>query len=433
MQESEAKASTMRLDFAQALPTLKRACNGKLRTMFLVPILCSGLVTLSAFGRMVPLRDPVDGVLDAELVVIVQRSPLEKPGLFRILEVFLGNKKRDDLINVGDFTLAIVQQYGSPVIEPITEETRILLFLQRKQDSATEWEPTYFKDSFFWVQRPQEVALLRRAAERAVDLRQQWEHAADIVDPKQRVAALWPFLAMPRLGVSFFKHTESELQKAKPPSGEYFAEHLDDMSHNERMSLLPSAGAYGSDMLHEKLKSYLNEQRQRYEQFVAAFGRRPRDIEWNSMPDKIKDVQGELYYGLGGLAKFDDRNDLPYIRRMAIWAAQYHLEQTAEAAVNAFRDMPDRANLPAIQQVLNEFLPDRKPGMWTVVDWDTERALCTHKYLETIPLLAPFVADAQMATEAVGCLQQIVGRDLGQDPKAWMDWYLTTRTRFSTH
>jgi hypothetical protein len=205
------------------------------------------------------------------------------------------------------------------------------------------------------------------------------------------------------------------------------------MSHNERMSLLPGAGAYGSNMLHEKLKNYLNEQQQRYEKFVAASGRRPQDSEWNSMPANVKDIRGETYYGLAGLAKFNDRNDLPYIRRMAIWAAQYHLEQTAEAAINAFRDMPDRANLPAIQQIRNEFLPGRKPGIWTVVDWDTERALCTHNYLETIPLLAPFVADAQMANEAEGCLQQIVGRDLGKDPKAWIDWYTTTRNRSSTH
>jgi hypothetical protein len=191
--------------------------------MCLVAILCSGLVTLSAFGRIVPLKDPVDGVLDAELVVIVQRSPVGQPGLFRILELFLGDKKKDDLIDLGSFELKITQEGGPPAIEPITSETRILLFLQRKQDSSGEWEPTNFKESFFWVQRLQEMPLLKRAAERAVDLRKQWENAANISDQKQRVAALWPFLSMPKYGVSFFQHTESELQKASPAAGEYFA------------------------------------------------------------------------------------------------------------------------------------------------------------------------------------------------------------------
>ena len=50
-------------------------------------------------------------------------------------------------------------------------------------------------------QRSDEVALLRRAAERAVDLRKQWEKSAAISDPKQRVAALWPFLALHTYGV----------------------------------------------------------------------------------------------------------------------------------------------------------------------------------------------------------------------------------------
>ena len=415
---------------ARGTQALKRAAASarKSYTICLLAIVSSSLVALTQFGRIVPIKDPVDGILDAQLVVIVQRSLTREPGLFRILEVFLGDKKLDDSIDLGDFTLSINGPYAPTVTEPITQDTRILLFLQRKQGSNTEWEPTYFKEMFFWVQRPQEVALLRRAAERAVDLRQQWERAANISDPKQRVEALWPFLAMRRYGVSFFKHTESELQKAKPASGEYFAQHFDEMSHNERMSLLPSAGAYGSEMLHEKLRRWLDDQQRRYEQFVAASGRRPRDFEWNSMPDNVKDTSGELYYGLAGLARFGDRNDLPFIRTTALWAVQYHLEQTEEAALDAFRYMPDRANLPVIQQIRKEFLPGRKPGMWTVVDWDTERALCTHKYHETIPLLAPFVADDQMGNEAEGCLQQIVGRDLGRDPQAWVDWFTRQRS-----
>lgn len=392
--------------------------------MRLIAALFASFVTLNAFARLVPHKDPLDGVLDAELVVIVEPSLSGKPGLSRIGEAFLGDMHVGDSIGLGDFKLSITQESGPPIVEPINSTTKILLFLQRVKNSPTLWKPTYFEESYFWVQRAEDVALLRRAAERAIDLRKEWERAANIPDPKQRVAALWPFLSMPKYGVSFFKHTESELQKANPAAGEYFAEHFDDMSHNERMSLLPGAGAYGSERLHEKLRKHLDEQQSLYEQFVAASGKPAKKVEWNSMPENVKDVTGEIYYGLAGLARFHDRDDLPFIRETAVWSAGYHLEQTAEAAVNAFGDMPDRANLLAIDKILEEFLPGRKPGMWSV-DFDAERALCKHKYPETVPLLAPFTADvtSQLAAEAESCLAEIVGRDLGRSPSAWIDWY----------
>ena len=86
--------------------------------------------------------------------------------------------------------------------------------------------------------------------------------------------------------------------------------------------------------------------------------------------------------------------------------------------------MPDRANLPTFEIILKQFLPERKPGVASI-DFDAERALCHHKYQETIPLLAPFTADSvdQLAGEAEFCLAGIVGRDLGRSPGASIDWY----------
>jgi hypothetical protein len=332
--------------------------------------------------------------LDAELVVIARPSLSGKPGIFRIEEVFLGELHAGDSIDLGDFKLSVIQQYGPPKIEPINPATRILFFLQRAKNSATLWKPTYFEESYFWVQRTEDVALLKRAAERAVNLRRDWEKAAATPDPKLRVAELWPFLSLPTYGVSFLQHTESELQKAAPSAGEYFADHLDEMSHNERMSLLPEAGAYGSKKLHDKLRRHLDLQRHIYQEYVTTLGRpHSRESDWGTMPETASNASGEAYYGLAGLARFQDRNDLPFIRAMAVWAAKYHQEQTAEAAVHAFRDMPDRANLPTFEIILKEFLPERKPGVASI-DFDAERALCQHKYPEAIPLLAPFTADA---------------------------------------
>jgi hypothetical protein len=81
--------------------------------------------------------------------------------------VFLGESHAGDSIDLGDFKLSVIQQYGPPKIEPINPATRILFFLQRAKNSATLWKLTYFEESYFWVQRTEDVALLKRAAERA--------------------------------------------------------------------------------------------------------------------------------------------------------------------------------------------------------------------------------------------------------------------------
>jgi hypothetical protein len=395
--------------------------------MRLTAFLCAILVSLAAFARLVPHKDPLDGVLDAELVVIVSPSPSGQPGLFKIEEVLLGDLHVGDSLDLGDFKLSITQESGPPILEVISPTTRVLLFLQRVTDSRSLWEPTYFGESYFWVQRPEDVALLRRAAERAVDLRTQWENATHIPDQKQRVAALWPFLSLRSYGVSFLKHTHAELQKTAPTAGEYFADHFDEMSHDERMLLLPEAGAYGSKKLHDRLIRDLAEQQHHYETYVASLGTVPRAVDWNTMPKDVQDASGEIYYGLAGLVEFHDRNDLPLIRATALWSAKYHQEQTAEAALQGFRRIPDPANLAAIESILKEFLPGRKPGMWSV-DWEAERALCQHRYPETVLLLAPFVAesDNNLATESESCLADIVGLDLGRNPKSWIDWYGAT-------
>jgi hypothetical protein len=212
-------------------------------------ILCIALIVANALARLVPSKDPLDSVLDAQLVVIVQPWPGEKAHLFKVEEVFLGDKKKGDVIDVGDIQLQTNQEYGSPIVEPITSDTRLLLFLQRKKEPATQWEPTYYQQ-LFWVQRPQDSYIMRRAAERAVAVRQQWLAAVTLSDPTLRVAALWPFLNLQEYGVKFFERTQLELQKAKPASGIYFAEQFDAMSHNDRMSMLAGAGLYGSEELH---------------------------------------------------------------------------------------------------------------------------------------------------------------------------------------
>ncbi len=396
-----------------------------------IGFLCTALVALTASARLVPSKDPLNGVLDAQLVVIVERSHDNIAGMFQVDEVFWSDAKKGDRINLAHFQLTTVHEYGRPAVEPITFDSRILLFLQHVSGSTDVWEPTYYRESFFWVERPQDEPLLRRAAERAVELRKQWQTAVAIPDLKHRVAELWPYLSIFTYGVRFFQRTEEELELARPASGEYLAEHFDEMGHNDRMLLLPHAGDLGSAALQRKVREGIDREERVYEAFVASFGRVPRnERDWNSIPREIQDAEGEAYYALAGLAGFKDRNDLPYIREVALWAARYHLQQVTEAAVHAFRDMPGAANLPVIKSAMREFLPG-KPGI-SGLDIDIERSLCKHQVPETVPLLASFFGDFQVALandagafsgEVEACLTQIVGKDLGRNAQAWMAWY----------
>jgi hypothetical protein len=72
--------------------------------------------------------------------------------------VFLGDLHVGDSIDLGDFKLSITQEYGPPIVEPINPTTRILLFLQKAKNSPTLWKPTYFEESYFWVQRATDLA-----------------------------------------------------------------------------------------------------------------------------------------------------------------------------------------------------------------------------------------------------------------------------------
>ncbi len=241
----------------------------------------------------------------------------------------------------------------------------------------------------------------------------------------RRAEALWPFLSLQEYGPSFLEHTESALKKIAPVSGDYFAAHFDAMAHFDRMDLLKNAGAYGGDKLHEKLTNHIKAQQQLYERFVSTYNLDKHNslANWNTMPDSVKDSSGDIYYGLAGLTSYERQDDLPLIREIARWAVDYGLEQTCEAALNAFRIMPDKDNLPVIALIWQNFSLGRDGNETFHID--VIRALCTHKYAQTVPLLAPFVTDGFAGAEARATLTAIVGRDLGEAPEPWLAWYIT--------
>jgi hypothetical protein len=394
----------------------------------LVSLYCLSLVANSASAKLVTPRDPRDAILDAELVVIVHQ---QAPGEFQVEEVFLGNAREGDSIVLPDFKLFTQQTHGPDIIDPITPDTRILLFLQHKKDAPQTWEPTYYGNSFFWVHDAQLLEQLRSTARFAVELRRTWQAADDIADPAQRVAALWTFLSWRDYGPNFFEHTNAELKKAAPAGGDLIAERLATMSPGDRSMLYKDAGDYGSEELHQALRNHLMLQLRLYEKAVSAWKLRPEDAlaNWNTLPGNVKDIYGEIYYGLAGLASFHDRSDLPDIREIARWAVQYHLEQTSEAALGAFRTMPDQANLPVISLIQEKFAIHAVENDTQSFNIELIRSLCTHKFPETVPILAPFVTDSFAGREAQAALADIAGQDLGDSPEPWLSWY---RVKYET-
>ena len=120
--------------------------------------------------------------------------------------------------------------------------------------------------------------------------------------------------------------------------------------------------------------------------------------------------------------KYKDRDDLPYIRELTAWAIKYRFKQTCDAALIGFQNMPDKANLPLIDAVWKEF--SRRPYEGNeLAPYDVSRALCTHRYPETVPLLAPFLEYEFGRSTVQQALREIVGQDLGDRPQAWLDWW----------
>jgi hypothetical protein len=285
------------------------------------------LLCRDASARLVPPRDAREGVLDASLVTIVRP---EAQDWFGIEEVFLGDQNAGGAIELPGFRLYTVQQHGPERVEPMTPDTRILLFLRDKEGG---WEVTDHGYCFFWRQEPQKVKELSLMAEEAVSLRRSWEAARDTPDVRARLDALWPYLG--EWGVSFLEHTRRELQKVGPVAGDYIAQKLEVMTHRQRMTLMPDLGAYRSERGHQALIRYLKSRQQLYESFLAVRGAGAEGLieDWNHAPEELKEIYGELYYGLGGLASFKDRSDLPYVGELALWATTRRLKQTCDAAL----------------------------------------------------------------------------------------------------
>jgi hypothetical protein len=146
------------------------------------------------------------------------------------------------------------------------------------------------------------------------------------------------------------------------------------------------------------------------------------DCRYQSNFEGESDIYGVLYQSFTGLAGFRDRNDLPFIREAALWGLKYRFKQLDDAALGAFAEMPDKDNLAVIEAIWNGY--STKPFVGNELHhFDIIRTLVTHKFPETIPLMARFMNSGFMQEAARQFLVKMTGIDLGGDERRWLDWY----------
>ena len=392
-----------------------------------VALMCCLLAfTTPAIAKLTSGFDYRVGILDADLVCIVSQKA---PDVFKVDEVFLATGPAVEAIRLPGFQLATEQQYGPDIVEPITPNTRILMYLRHIKDAPSSWEVLDYGLSFFWVQNPEQTPQLRSFAEKGVDLRRRFEAASNTPDPLRRVTALWPFLDMATFGPEVARRAEEVLKHTAPVSGDYFAEHFGELPQDQRMDLLRDAGEYGGDKLHETVKEFVLEQEKIFADYASAhqLAGGPNQEQWYLMPRAVTASTGYVYYGAAGLAKFHRTDDLPLFREVGLWGVKYGMYQPSDAALDAFRDMPDEENLPVIAAIRERFkrgtfgvITDQPDGL---LKYETLQALETHIYVKSIPQLVPFLKDEGFDEDAEDALTKIVGRDLGPKPGPWLAWY----------
>jgi hypothetical protein len=350
-------------------------------------------------AKIIPKRDPLDGALDATLIVIMKQ---QSPDTFRVEESFLGGVGIGDLLLLPDFRLVVEDRstliVGMERIEPIHTDTRILVFLKPAKSGTQRWDVAGFGNCYFWTHDPGELDSLRAMAVSALDLRRSWEAARDLPDTRQRIEALWPYLW--NHNGSCYNQTKAVLREAGSVAGDYIAGQLNGMTYRQKDVFLTEFGEYQSERLHSALIHELKTQETAWEKLVrrrAKFEhydevvppgrmhysiRRPQDAE----ADEAEDIYGVLYQGFTGLSGFHDRNDLPFIRESALWGVRYRFKQLDDAALESFGKMPDKGNLPVIEAIWKEYSERPFRGN-ELTPFDVIRALKEHRFPEAIPLI----------------------------------------------
>jgi hypothetical protein len=407
---------------------------------------CFALPLLSATTSSAR-RDPLDGALFSHLIVIVRQ---QSPGILEVEEVFAGTVKKGQLLDVPGFELRLedeTQPRGVARTEPITANTRILVFLTKRDRDHERWQVAGSRNCYFWSHDPARLDDLRAKAKSAVDLRKAWWEANHLDDLKASVEALWPFLWHPNetvaqatrmaiWGIRDYGPGDDPVGVGSNTVGDYVAEQLPKLTPERFRSIIPEVASWQTGNLQRDLIANMRIQQRRWEALVARYGadaviqqsdlfdpdQPPSGGPSNDLRNQVHVICDWLDAGVMGLISFPDRTNTGFIHELALWGARNRVKPLERAALRAFREQPLGADLPAIQAIWASYLarpiqPDSPEALDVVV------TLQRHRFPEAIPLMAQFATEAYPASLVHEFLTKITGVDLGNDPKAWLVWY----------
>lgn len=363
-------------------------------------------VASAALARLPPPQEPDNAVFTATEVIIV--SPIKEDS-YLVEETALGSLQPKEFVTLPGFKLVTYGKRGDEQPVTMDEQTRILLFLRPDEKDPKQFVVTDYGHAFFFRDVKQ-IAELQTMAKAAVALRRRWEKAISIADPAERLEALWPYLKNSSRACATM--TIEHLARLNPLPGDYLAERLAKYPASERAGWMLLCRQFPSDKLHAALIVDVVSARRAFDAYLKAHGieRLAMMDHWNdgTLPDTVKDLYGEIYYGLGGIRSFKDPRDLPLFREWVPWLLRNQLDQSVEECVSMMGAFPTAKNLPVLKSIWVDYQVREADDLGQrLLPIDLARALAASKNVDAIPILKQIQAIPKFHDEALNAIKAI--------------------------
>jgi len=396
-------------------------------------VLC---IAAPALAETAPRQDPNDAVFTATAVVIV--AP-DKPDTFTIERSYRGDLAIGSKIELPKFKLITYGLLQEPHVQPLTDDTRILMFLRPDAKNPAVLEITDWGYAYF-TRDVAKIDELEAIAKRAIALHKKWQDARDLPDRQDRVEALFPYLLEWRPDARQHRHTDrscrtltlAELAKLNPASGDYLATRLATVSPRDREHLLQDISELPSPAAHGAAIVSVDRALERFSTYLADHNLKTLDARknWLDLPEQLQDDYAIAYYGLAAVASFKDPTDLPYFRRLVSLLVANNFDGPLEMCLRAMAANPVAENVPVLVSIWEGYGPiwqDFKARNFSVTNAPSvpialARASSAHKDRRLIPVLLEMLDNPIGRDFSLSSLRELTGKDFRTDAE-WRAWY----------
>jgi hypothetical protein len=369
---------------------------------------CAALLSTPSItgARLPPPQEPDNAVFTATEVLVVSHA---KEDTYMVEESWLGSLQVKDSVTLPGFKLVTFGKMGNEQPVEMNEQTRILLFLRPDEKDPKRLAITDYGYAFFFRDAKQ-LGELQTMAKDAIALRRRWEKAVSIAEPADRLEALWPYLTGSSRACATL--TIEHLAKLNPLPGDYLAERMATYPASERGGWMLLCRQFPSDKLHAAAIADVKSARRAFETYLAAQGleRLATMDHWNddTLPASIKDLNGEIYYGLAGIRSFKDPRDLPLFRELTPWLMRNQLDGAVEECVSMMKNFPAAENLAVLKSIWEDYQARHVHDLDRhLLPIDLARALAASKSIDAVPILKEIQATPTFHDEALNAIEAI--------------------------